>query len=72
MSFFDTKGYEQHGGLTYQFDKRKRRVRSIESSQSIGGVKYEFGVHLNWLTRQELHFLFPKTVKAALENIPND
>ena len=64
-----TEGFAQHGGLIFFFDENKRRVKSIGSSLAIGGITYNFWVQLNWQSRQELHYFFPKIVQTALANI---
>jgi hypothetical protein len=67
-----TQGYAAHGGLTFRFDESKRWVRSIESSLSVGGIRYEFWVQLSWLSKLELHFLFRDIVATALTKISDD
>jgi hypothetical protein len=69
LSALATWGFAGHGGLAFRFDDQKEYVRSIESSISVGGLKYEFWVQLNLITRLELNFSYPKLVQVARNNI---
>lgn len=69
LAAFATQGFAEHGGLKFRFDTKKRWVDSIESSLSIGGIRYDFWVQLKWLAKWELRFFFPKLVQTALMNI---
>lgn len=67
-----TNGFAEHGGLTFRFDDKKKWVQSIESSLSIGGIRYEFWVQLRWLAKLELHFRYGQLVRKALSNLEQD
>jgi len=67
-----TDGFAEHGGMKFRFDDKKKWVQSIESSLSVGGIRYEFWVQLGWLTRLELHFNFGHLVREALANLEQD
>ena len=64
-----THGFANHGGLSFRFDSQKRWVNSIESSLSVGGIRYDFWVQPNSLARLEFHFRCRDLIRIALDNI---
>ncbi|WP_299870544.1 hypothetical protein [uncultured Hoeflea sp.] len=68
LTKFETQGYAQHGGLKFRFDDRKKWVQSIDSSLSVGGIRYDFWVQLRWLSKLELHYRFGDLIRTALVN----
>lgn len=69
LSELETDGFAQHGGLMFRFDGKKKWVQSIESSLSVGGIRYDFWVQLRWLAKLELHFRYGQIVREALSNL---
>ena len=65
----NTQGLAEHGGLTFRFDNQKRLVKSIESSISAGGIKYDFWVELFWPSSLELYFDHNDIVRKARASI---
>lgn len=57
--------YAAHGGLKCWFDDRRLFVRSIESSLSIGGVEYRFGISLNLRAKIELQLRHNEFVRQV-------
>lgn len=67
-----TDSFAQHGGLKFRFDEKKKWADSIESSLSVGGIRYEFWVQLRWLPKLELHFNFGHLVREAVANLEQE
>lgn len=72
LAEIQTEGFAEHGGLSFRFDNKKKWVQSIESSLSVGGIRYDFWVQVRWLARLELHFRYGKLVREALSNLEKD
>lgn len=69
LSVFGSNGFAHHGGLTFRFDRNKLRVKSIHSSLSISGIKYDFWVELNWNLSVELNLRYPELMEFARSTI---
>lgn len=66
---FGARGFAEHGGLKFGFDSKVRWVKTIESSLSVGGIRYDFWVRPQWHTMLELHWGYPNLIQTAKQNI---
>lgn len=71
LETYGATGFAGHGGLMALFDSDNRWIKSMNSSLSAGGIKYEFWVDLNLPLSIQLALKFPRFVGLARSSIIN-